>query len=398
MLKRLLLTAALLSNTYGADVALLVGEIDPEFSLSGLGLSPQTEGSEMSNELSVKFSMASNVLQSADWKICRITSNPILGSIQSEVQELVDLKSQWIAEITHLLVDLRPAVAHFKTTPQTVEALKTMFWNRIHLLKAWYESIIQTIYSPNPSEDLDKAIHIAQTTLRRIQSFSETHDHADLKPFVLEYPPYEAVLNMYSNSGLHLQLLQSFFNIFDPGDELFVFPEHVPEVEIKDSTTDLKPDPEHNLFREPLTQKSIEEYLTPPQSDLVFNDNLLCNMRILTHQCHKLISWLSPDSSDDLSVDLVQQLFWNRIYLIKALMEKAILNPHGFTDTTLNALRFSYPRLVFFIDKLTSESAEYFQITPASETHRVYEGGLYQGRKYFTPGERLQILFNGIWD
>lgn len=79
-------------------------------------------------------------------------------------------------------------------------------------------------------------------------------------------------------------------------------------------------------------------------------------------------------------------------------MEKAILCPDGFIDITLNAIRFSYPRLVYFIDKITHESAQYFQITPTSEEHRIYDGGLYQGRNYFTPGERLQMLFNGIWD
>lgn len=219
---------------------------------------------------------------------------------------------------------------------------------------------------------------------------------------MLRYTDYEAVLNMYSRSSLNLRLLQSFFNIFDPGDELVVFPEHVPQVEIKDSTTDLKPDSEHTLFREPLTQQSIEEYLDLdrliPRTDRMFNGNLLGDMLMLTHECHELISWLSLDNSEGQSVDLIQQLFWNRIYLIKALMGKAILNPDGFTDTTLNALWFSYLRLVYFIDKITRESAEYFQLTPTLETHRVYEGGLYQGRNYFTPGERLQILFNGIWD
>ncbi|QOL19688.1 hypothetical protein [Candidatus Bodocaedibacter vickermanii] len=399
MLRKLLLTAALLSSIYGADTQYF----DPEFSVSELGLFLRTEDTTVPGDFSVKITITSDTMQADDWKIRRITSNPIpLLEIQSDPSRFIDLKRQWINEITHLLVDLRPAVAHLETTPQTVQALRTMFWNRVHLIKAWYESIVSMLDSPSPSEDLDKAIYNAQATLQRIQSFCETQDQSDLKPFVLRYPPYEFILNMYSNPGLHLQLLQSFFNIFDPGDELVVFPEHVPAVEVKDSTTDLKPDPEHTLFREPLTQKSVEEYLDfdrlIPRTDPMFNKSLLGSMLILTNECHKLISWLSVDDSDGPSVDLVQQLFWNRIYLIKMLMEKAILNPNGFIDTTLNALRFSYPRLVFFIDKITLESAEYFQITPTSETHRVYEGGLYQGRNHFTPGERLAVLFNGLWN
>ncbi len=372
MLKRLLFTAALLSSTYGATTEYF----DPDFSLSGLGLSLRTEGSAIPDELSVKFSVTSDALQSDAWKIHRITSNPIpLLAIQSVPQGLVDLKPQWINEITYLLVDLKSAVAHLETTPQTAEALRTMFWNRVHLIKSWHESILSMLAPPSSSEDLDKAIQSAQTTLHRIQSFCETHNQSDLKPFTLRYPPNEAVLNMHSRSSLNLQLLQSFFNIFDPGDELIVFPEHVPAVEVKDSTTDLKPDPEHTLFRDPLTQKSIEEYLDfdrlIPRTDPMFNESLLGSMLILTLECHTLISWLSVDDSEGLSVDLIQQLFWNRITLIKTLMEKAILNPDGFKDITLNAIRFSYPRLAYFIDKVTRESAEYFQLTPTSETHRV---------------------------
>lgn len=284
MLKKLLFTAALLSSTYGARE--VENYSDPEFSLSALGLSLKTTSAFNPDEL---FSIASDVLLSDEWKIHRITSNPIPLAIQFELQEFVDLKPQWINEITHLLVDLRPAVAHFDTTSQTAEALRTMFWNRVHLLKAWHESIIPMLAHRSPSEDLDQAIHIAQATLHRIQSFCETHDQSDLKPFMLRYPPYKAVLNMHSRSSLDLQLLQSFFNIFDPGDELVVFPENVPEVEVKDSAIDLKPDPEHTLFREPLTQKSITEYLDfdrlIPRTDPMFNESLLGSMLILTHEC-----------------------------------------------------------------------------------------------------------------
>ncbi|MBH1989997.1 MAG: hypothetical protein I8H80_02350 [Alphaproteobacteria bacterium] len=398
MWKKLLLTTAVLSSIYGADTQYF----DPEFSVSELGLFLRTEDTTIPGDFSVKITVTSDTMQADDWKIRRITSNPIPGAIQSDPSRFIDLKRQWINEITHLLVDLRPAVAHLETTPQTVQALRTMFWNRVHLIKAWYESIVSMLDSPSPSEDLDKAIYNAQATLQRIQSFCETQDQSDLKPFVLRYPPYEFILNMYSNPGLHLQLLQSFFNIFDPGDELVVFPEHVPEIEVNDSTIDLTPDPEHTLFREPLTQKSIEEYLgfnhLIPQTDRMFSRDLLDKMLILTHECHQLIGGLSADNAGELSIDLVQQLFWNRIYLIKVLMEKAIINPNGYKDITLNAIRFSYPRLVYFIDKVIRESAEYFQITPTSEEHRIYEGGLYQGRNYFTPGERLAVLFNGLWN
>ncbi len=171
MLKKLLLTAALLSSTYGATTEY----VDPDFSLLA-----NRSAALVVNETGATI----NLDKSESWVLRRLTQAEVTEVLNSTDIDVLNnamkgyTDDMWSVRIinTDLTSDTTPGNGISKA--MDYEFLRQLFWSRVSLI----EQIVQRMLL-SPHIMTDDPTGILKKQQKKIAAFSARHDHSDITPF-----------------------------------------------------------------------------------------------------------------------------------------------------------------------------------------------------------------------
>jgi hypothetical protein len=171
MFKKLLLTVALLSTSYGsADF------FDPDFS----GLSNRSENFVMDESGVVIYCGEENT-----FVLHRLTQAEVADVLNSkDCNVLMKARTTYNQDILHLLpiymtlnADITPR--NGISPAKDAEFLSTLFWNRVSL----FEQTLEKMLSLPTTVTTDESFTILKSHYDKLMQFSATHDRTDLTPF-----------------------------------------------------------------------------------------------------------------------------------------------------------------------------------------------------------------------
>jgi hypothetical protein len=302
-----------------------------------------------------------------------------------------------------------------------------MFWNRIHLLELWHEKLKEALDNALKEEYNDAAPRI----LTRLQSRHDklvafrTQYSSDLYPFQTTRNTTGLLQYKFSEYPdlRNLRFYQAFLNVFCPGDDIVLLPDIVPLVEINDSSTNIPEDPDvsmlsADLFEERMTDDGLMKFtiltrltsetvqtwlseirLHPLGHSITTEDKLkeikLSRLHIVKDECDFILNALVPKEQNEKVRSVLKELFWNRVYLLKILLENA-LTYAPLNEEIKKELHIRYSRLVCFMMHVDQNSLEYFTPSLYEGEHRIYDT-YFEGHGKFNPHEKLNFLFQDIW-
>lgn len=171
MLKKLLLTAALLSSTFGAHEYL-----DPDFSI----LKNRSEALHVD-----ETGVAIDIGQSKLWILSRLTESDMTSiSASSTLEELSNARGAYLSNIIY--IKTIHTILNAATTPhngvsktQDAALLSQLFWNRVSFLKKTLEAMLLS-----PQLLIDDSTGIIKKHQENLTTFSAKYDPADTTPFI----------------------------------------------------------------------------------------------------------------------------------------------------------------------------------------------------------------------
>jgi hypothetical protein len=176
MLKKLLLTVALLSSTYGSNTHL----VDPDFSI----LANRADWLVVNgNEVVINcIELEPNVLH-------RFTQSHVFDALNSnDIDILLNTmdhytKEIWCVQWIHICLTSDTTGRWGVTPEQDAVLLSQVFWNRVAAMVQTLKAIVDL---PTEVMDAESIVYFNQLYVKLI-NFSETHSHSDTSSFATSY-------------------------------------------------------------------------------------------------------------------------------------------------------------------------------------------------------------------